>query len=191
MTVKEALKEYRQAALYAVSEIDKIERTYKEEEAARLKKGVLDRLAEKRTAANAVFDAVIADGKKRAEEWSRLDGNKITADAKLLDFDLSPDEFAELARRYKDNGTMSRLLYKYGEQRNARNAEEKGGKGVRYDIISIPTAEAKTAEFSKDAVVAKGLLDRMTVETGYMKGVGSPMVEGAYNSFMDGVLDDE
>lgn len=191
MTVKEALKDYRQAALYAVGELDKIERTYKDEEAKRLKKGVLERLQEKKNAAAAVFAAEIEAGKKKAEEWARLDGDKITADAKLLDFDMEPGEFEELANRYKDNGTMSRLLYKYGETKNAQSLKENGTKGKYYPVELIPTRERKAAEYGRDAKVAQALMDRMTIEQGYMQGVGSPMVEAGYNNFMDGVLDSD
>lgn len=180
--VKDALKAYKTAAYDAAAEIDKIRRIYREEEAERLVSEVKNRLQAKKAEADAVFSAEIDAGDKRAAEWAKLDGEKITTDAKLLDFDLEPSEYEELVDRYKDNGTMSRLLFKYGEKKNA--AEQGKPNGKYYAIHAVPTRETKAYEYAAEARQAQGIADSLTIERGYMQGVGSPMVEESYENFM-------
>jgi hypothetical protein len=131
-----------------------------------------------------------ADGNRRAEEWARLDGSKITSDAKLLDFDLSPAEYGELVERYKENGTMSRLLFAYGEKRNQARAEKHPGEATSpfdegyFDTSTVPTKESKSREYAGDAIKAKSLADLMTLDRGYMRGIDSEMVNAEYSAFM-------
>lgn len=189
MSIKEALKQYRKAVLEAKDEIEKIRAIYKDAEASRLEAGTRERLNAKKAALDELLNSEIKEGKRRAAEWATLDGTQITADVKLLDFDLTPAEFAELADRYKDNGTMSRMLYKYGEKRNAQRATESRGATTPFDadyfdLTLIPTKETKAAEFSNGAITAKGIADRMTIDRGYMSGVESEMVTEAFNNFV-------
>ena len=190
MNSKDALKQYRTAALNAADEIKRVRSIYKESEADRLENGIRERLSAKKAEAVSVFDAEIADGNRRAEEWARLDGSKITSDAKLLDFDLSPAEYGELVERYKENGTMSRLLFAYGEKRNQARAEKHPGEATSpfdegyFDTSTVPTKESKSREYAGDAIKAKSLADLMTLDRGYMRGVDSEMVNAEYSAFM-------
>lgn len=84
--------------------------------------GVLNRLMEESGAAcdNARYkiEKAKADALASIEAWARLDGSKLTDDARLLKYDLPPAQFYELAKKYKNNGTMCFVLAQYAEKKN-------------------------------------------------------------------------
>ena len=64
------------------------------------------------------IESAKADALASIEAWEKLDGSKLTDDAKLLKYDLPPSQFYELAKKYKNNGTMCLVLAQYAEKKN-------------------------------------------------------------------------
>ena len=129
-------------------------------------------------------------GKREAEAWGRLDGGKITEDAKLLDAGIvTPEQFKELATRYADNGTMTQLLADYAQKKNAESGgfaaawgyTGKGGKYVHYDTTNLQTVDSKQAALQKYATGAEGIIDQLS---DFTPGAHSPeWLDLAINQF--------
>ena len=101
-------------------------------------------------------DAALQDLEKDAE----LSGAAITADVKLLDFDLSPEQFAALAKKYKNNPTMSLLLLKYAEKNGAGFMDGWSFTGANenkkpfYDVTLLYSADKKRQQIESLAASA-------------------------------------
>lgn len=63
-----------------------------------------------------------AEGRAAAEKWGMLNGSDLTDDAKLLQagLTLTQKDFDDLCLKYKNNGSMCRLLAEYAEKQNQR-----------------------------------------------------------------------
>lgn len=181
-TIQNAVEQYVNEVRKAKTEISKAKETYLPEIAKKVEKSVTEALKGKYDAAVQQIRAAAAEGERAAEAWGRMEGSKLTPDAELLKFDLSPKDFDDLVMRNRDNGTMMKVLYQYAEKKNA-------DKPFTYDISGIVTPEQKAHMANAFGNSAVDLMDRNSLTEGYMKGVDSPMVKAAFDNFI--ALEDE
>ena len=160
--MKKALQQYQQAAKKAADEIARNNEIYQHDAALEANKAVAAKRAEVKDAARAEIEAAAAAGKTKAESWARLDGSKITDDAKLLQFGMTPAQFSELTARNKNNGTMITLLAQYGKEQNKKtgaslyNHPEK-----HYPVETLPSLEKKIDAYEKYRGYALQLLNNV------------------------------
>lgn len=160
--MKNALQQFQQAAKKAADEIARNNEIYRHDAALEANKAVAAKRTEVKDAARAEIEAAAAAGKAKAETWARLDGSKITDDAKLLQFGMTPAQFSELAARNKNNGTMIALFMQYGREQNEKtgaslyNHPEK-----RYPVEALPSLEKKIDAYEKYRGYALQLLPRI------------------------------
>ena len=188
--MKGAINDYLKEARIAQRDIATIEENYKPEYAKKVKGEVLERLQGHYNAAVSKIRQAQEEGEKAAAAWGKLDGAQITKDAELLKYRIAPKDFDGLVERYRDNYTMSNLLYQYGEQKN-KEAQEKAGGSVfagDYNLSNIETLESHIHHATATGNTAVDVLDRLSIEPGYMRGIDSPMAKAAYDGFMG--LDD-
>lgn len=122
-----------------------------EQEEARLR----GELAKDRKETEARIAEIIREGSREAQEWGKIDGAKLTADAQLLQGQgVTPEQFTEMVDRYQDNYTMLDQLRKYGEARNAEARKEAQAAGdlsrimdAVYSVWNIPGPGAKMQEW--------------------------------------------
>ena len=179
----EAVRGYYATALQIEERKQKNSEIYREDiaraENAKLEESLQ---AARWTAETAISEAQEA-GRADAEGWGRLSGSEITDDAKLLQMELSSEQFAELVERYKGNGTMSTMLGQYAERKN-REAAENGYVGMGpYDISAIPTAERKAEVYDRFAMGARDLISRMDQDGTFGGGINSPMLKVSIEQF--------
>lgn len=123
--------------------------------------------------------------RKEALAWSKLDGSKITDDAKLLTYgDVSPEQFRELVDRYKDNGTMCQILANYANKKNAeiRESSRDPFPSGLYNTTEIPTSSQKIHEIDHTEGSARSIMNM--IEGGFLGGPNSTLVESAINEFV-------
>ena len=178
-SMSKAVKTYFAAAQNAAAKIGKNNTRYREDIAAEENAKVRGQLeAARREAESAIREAQEA-GRADAFQWGKLSGADVTDDAKLLQMQLTPDQFSDLVGRYKSNGTMSAMLAQYGEKRN----KDAGAEFGPYDLTQVPTAEKKAAVYDRFAMSALDLIDYMDRDKGIMSGVDSPMLQEAVEQF--------
>lgn len=160
--MKKALQQYQPAAKKAADEIARNNEIYQHDAALEANKAVAAKRAEVKDAARAEIEAAAAAGKAKAETWARLDGSKITDDAKLLQFGMTPAQFSELAERNRSNGTMITLLAQYGREQNEKtgaslyNHPEK-----HFPVEALPSLEKKIDAYEKFRGYALQLLNNV------------------------------
>lgn len=139
--------------------------------------------ADKRAAINTITDAK-DQGIQAAQRWAALDGSDIDdGDMKLLKFDLSPDQFAALVDKHRNNGTMCFILKQYAEKHSRQ--EQKDDEFLAWDSLSsvdIPTVEEKIKAYNRFAESAIATVNNMT-GYGWGKGVSNPVIEGSVKNF--------
>lgn len=139
--------------------------------------------ADKRAAINTITDAK-DQGIQAAQRWAALDGSNIDdGDMKLLKFDLSPDQFAALVDKHRNNGTMCFILKQYAEKHSRQ--EQKDDEFLAWDSLSsvdIPTVEEKIKAYNRFAESAIATVNNMT-GYGWGKGVSNPVIEGSVKNF--------
>ena len=182
--IKNVLENYRKQAQATQSKIEEAKRIYQgdvaEREISRLK-GNLEK--EKATAAS-VIKEITAAGRAEAKAWGEMDGEKITADAKLLENNLLiPEQFPIFVEKYKDNGTMSQLLYNYGEKQNAERRAENPLAPPAFNTALIASAETLVNNVDHIENSAMSILDM--VDGGFLGGANSEMVAAAIENFID------
>lgn len=139
----------------------------------------------RQAAENAIAEAREA-GRAEALRWGELDGSKLTDDAKLLQFDISPEQFADLVARHKNNGTMASLLKQYGDRMNDKQKEKNDfGKMPEkfYSTAGIPTVEQKQDAYDRFAMGAKTMLAQIDSPGTFGGGTDSQMLKMAVDSF--------
>lgn len=187
--VYNALKTYREAARTAQSKIQAARDTYKPEAAETEINRLNERLQGEREKAIQVITKDRDTKLHAADEWGRLDGAKVTSDAKLLDAGIvDTAHYQEMIDRYKDNGTMLLILRQYGEERNQKlraNSKDTIPEGL-YPVESIPTLQEKRSKIEKGADSAIGVLNM--IDNGFMGyggGADSEMVGLAIENFLN------
>lgn len=100
-----------------------------------------------------------------AEQWGALSAKELTDDAEILKlFNLSPEQFAALVDKYRDNGTMSQLLMQYAEKENKKRSNPQNLEFFYYDVSQIPTVEAKKEAFRRFSNSARDLINRIAIK---------------------------
>lgn len=171
VNMKNALNDYKKATDTAKRQIEFITTTYGKEAGEAEREIQAKKLEKARAAAVDTINKAAGAGYKEAEAWGRLDGSKLTEDAKLLDAGLvDKAEFDRLKAKYSGNYTMLHALRKYGEKQNKAASDEirsSGGDGLAaalaepFDLRDIPTAEDKPKRWEKAQAQALDLLDAM------------------------------
>ena len=160
--MKKALQNFLKESAKAKDEIKHNNETFLPASAEPENARVRASLSEKKAAAKAEIENATAAGKAAAERWATLDGSKITADAKLLQFGMTPAQFSELAERNRSNGTMITLFAQYGREQNEKtgaslyNHPEK-----RFPVEALPSLEKKIEAYDKFRGYALQLLPRI------------------------------
>lgn len=146
--MKNALETFMKTATATFDEMERADKVYQAEPARNEKTRLYEALREKKTNALNEIEAATAAGKEKAETWARLDGAKITPDAELLKVYISPEQFDELAKRYKSNATMIHLLAQYGKEQNEKNGVTAWNNNEkRYNVEALPSLEKKTRAY--------------------------------------------
>ena len=160
--MKKALQQFQQAAKKAADEIARNNEIYQHDAALEANKTVAAKRAEAKAAAVAEIKSAAAAGKAAAERWATLDGSKITDDAKLLQFDMTPAQFSELVERNRGNGTMVTLLRQFALERNEKNGARLYDRPEkRYPVEALPSLEKKVDAYSKFESYALQLLNNV------------------------------
>ena len=182
-----AVKRYYSEAVIAQQKIKRNNEIYMKEFAEPENEKIVAQLRTARKAAEDAITAAQESGRAEALAWGKLDGSKLTKDADLLKFDISPEQYDDLVERYKGNGTMSTLLHDYGEKMNAKFREEKGQSGQMPEAVyhsrNIPTAEKKAEVYDKFANGAYNILNRIDSPGTFGGGTDSQMLKLAVETF--------
>lgn len=172
-TMKNAVTNYHKTVKAAVAKMNENTRLYKPEEAKKANAAIMAQLDKDREAVKGLIAEAKEAGINAADTWGKLDGSKITDDAKLLDAGMvNPDQFRCLVAKYKDNATMLQLLSNYAEKKNADSGSFSavwnwGGKGnaarnvQHFDTTGIPTVQKRKDTISVYADAASDLADRI------------------------------
>lgn len=160
--MKNALKTFLDASADAAKEIKRNNEIYQHDAALEANRIVATRRNTAKDAARAEIEAAAAAGKAKAEAWGRMDGAKITEDAKLLQFSMTPEQFKELVERHRGNGTMIHLLAQYGAEQNEKNDASLYQHTEKYfPVAELPTLEKKLEAYEKFRGYALQLLPRI------------------------------
>ena len=112
-----------------------------------------------------------------------LHGSDLTDDVRLLQLELTPEQWAELVDRYRTNNTMLTALRQYADRRNASN--HTGSIPRQYNTMIIPTFEAEAERWHKWAAEASHMLDVIMMQDD--KTVLSGMLDIAVKQWGDRV----
>ena len=147
-TMKGALNRAYNALQERNTAIDTAKKRYQPEAA----RGEIDRINSKfesvvnssRTTIQNAYDDAINSVKK----WAVLYGKNITEDARLLKYDLSPDQFATLVSRHKNNATMCYVLSQYALQHSKSETDDTDSMYYKGVIKQIPTQASKEQAYN-------------------------------------------
>ena len=160
--MRNALKTFLEASADAAKEIKRNNEIYQHDAALEANRIVAARRNTAKDAARAEIEAAAAAGKAKAEAWGRMDGAKITEDAKLLQFSMTPEQFKELVERHRGNGTMIHLLAQYGTEQNAKNGAGLYQHVEKYfPVAELPTLAKKIDAYEKYRGYALQLIPRI------------------------------
>lgn len=179
--MRAALSGYHKKVRTAEQEIKRISDEMKPE-LAREKIGQIK--AELNAARSAAIDQISAAakvGRAEAESWGTLNPADLTDDVKLLQsgIKLTQKEYDNLCLKYQNNGSMSRVLSEYADQRNRENT--KGLDGVMYKT-QLATVESKSQRWDKlqhSAEMIMGNIDG----SGFGRGADNPIVTESVEQF--------
>ena len=164
-SIKGAIYTYKQRRDNATERIKETAEVYGKEAGDREKEIQSKKLAPYRAEAEAAIKEAYRRGVSGVNDWAKLDGAKLTDDAKLLDADLvSKEDFEALKAKYAGNYTMLQALRRYGDRHNEmeRQENQKNGwlaLGEAYKTKDIPTAEEKLHNWDLAQKQALHLLD--------------------------------
>ena len=160
--MRNALKTFLEASADAAKEIKRNDEIYRPDAALEANRIVAARRNTAENAARTEIEAAAAAGKAKAEAWGRMDGAKITEDAKLLQFSMTPEQFKELVERHRGNGTMIHLLRQYAIEQNTKNGAGLFQHVEKYfPVAELPTLEKKIDAYEKYRGYALQLLPRI------------------------------
>lgn len=164
-SIKGAIYTYKQRRDNATERIKETAEVYGKEAGDREKEIQSKKLAPYRAEAEEAIREAYRRGVSGVNDWAKLDGAKLTDDAKLLDADLvSKEDFEALKAKYAGNYTMLQALRRYGDRHNEmeRQENQKNGwlaLGEAYKTKDIPTAEEKLHNWDLAQKQALHLLD--------------------------------
>lgn len=179
--MRAALSNYHKAVKAADRQIRQINDELKPDLAKERTAQIRDNLASARAAAIDQITAAAKSGRAEAEKWGTLNPSDLTSDVKLLQsgIRLSQKEFDDLCQKYQNNGSMSRVLSEYADQRNRENTE--GLSGVMYKT-QLATVESKAQRWDKlkqSAEMVMGSIDG----SGFGRGADNPLVSESVEKF--------
>ena len=178
-TMRKAIQDYQAALDKAREKIAFHEKYYTPEMAAKEINKIRDGMEKDKAQAEAKIRQAQDAGKAKVRAWGKLDGDKITSDAKLLDYGVTPEQFSELVNRYESNGTMLTLLKNYADKKNSGRGKE----DPYYDATMIPSVQEREHAYDAFAHAAMGLVDNLSKEDAFGQGAGSPMMREAVERF--------
>lgn len=178
-TMKKAIQDYQTAIDKAREKIAFHEKYFTPEMAAKEINKIRDGLEKDKAQAEAKIRQAQDAGKAKVRAWGKLDGDKITSDAKLLDYGVTPEQFSELVGRYESNGTMLTLLKNYAEKKNTGRGKD----DPYFDASGIPSVQEREHAYDAFAHDAMGLVDNLSKEDTFGQGAGSPMMQTAVERF--------
>lgn len=188
-TMRTALRTYKDAKQSMDKRLEDVQARYGDEAFKREYERLITGLnTAKENAKNAIDTAYLA-GTVAVEEWAKLDGSKLTDDAKLLDTDVvDPENFDRLVDLYQDNATMLYALRYYGARQNSAAMAQ--GSDTRFNVDRIVTAAGRKDNWTKARTVALDLLDAVDgtgrYEDSWNKAIGEAMSDQAIDSFGTG-----
>lgn len=163
--MRDALVKYQGIKSAAKERLNQVQALYGDVALEREHERQVKQLAAAREDAEATITAAYDAGMEGVKAWGRLDGAKLSDDAKLLDADLvDPAGFEELKAKHHDNAVMLLALKKYGERQNAQAAQEAKANGAPwtgdpYNVKNITTADDKAANWREAKTKALTMLD--------------------------------
>lgn len=178
--MKAAVVEYRSAAQKAAKEMAENTERLNAEYSDEANSAILSRLEAKKREAQEKISAATEAGISGIKEWARLDGSKITADAELLKYGVTPAQFDDLVDRYKENGTMLSLLRKYGSDQNTANRDNAAA--ITYDVSRIPKEEDRIHAYKIFGNTARSYIDALS-GNGFVRGSSSAMLNVGIDNF--------
>ena len=118
--MKSALETYLKAATDTIKTLEKMRKEILPEIVSERAEKLYQELSGIRYKAKEQIRAAAAEGRESVDKWGTLFGSEITDDAKILQsgITLTQRDFDVLCLRYKDNGSMSRLLAQYADKQN-------------------------------------------------------------------------
>ncbi len=169
--MKDIIKRYQATTNTMKERMQLNEKTMKPEYAKEENWKIMESMKSKQEEAKAAIMEEMNAGYREAEAWGKLDGGKITSDAKLLDAGIvTPEQFKELVTRYQDNGTMTQLLADFAERKNKESGGFAALWGVsgsnkpyaHYDTSGLQSVASKQADLKKYAAGAAGIIDQLS-----------------------------
>lgn len=118
--MKSALETYLSKAKETMKTIEQMRKELLPEVASQRSETLFSDLNSLRYSCREKIKAAGDEGRASADQWGSLKGSDLTDDAKILQagLTLSQREFDDLCIRYKNNGSMCRLLKEYAEKQN-------------------------------------------------------------------------
>ena len=164
---------------------------YREDLLDKVNRPILDDLRSRKIQAATLIAEAAEAGRKKVNACATLDGGKVPEDAKLLEFDMTQEQFNNLAAKHKDNGTMIELLRQYGERHNKQYEASLFHNTEKYIYTdNLPSAEKRERvydEFYKSALscldgIEENPADGVSRATAnsfgdYIDPVNSPLLE--------------
>ena len=179
--MRAALSNYHKAVKVADQQIRKINDEIKPELAKEMVSQIRANLTAARSSAIDQITAAAKKGRAEAEDWGTLNPSDLTDDVKLLQsgIRISQKEYDDLCQKYQNNGSMSRVLSEYADQRNRENTD--GLSGVMYKT-QLATVESKSQRWDKlqrSAEMIMGNIDG----SGFGRGADNPIVAESVDKF--------
>lgn len=179
--MRAALSNYHKAVKAADQQIKQINDELKPEIAKERVTQIRANLAATRSAAIDQITAAAKKGRSDAEAWGTLNPSDLTDDVKLLQsgIRISQKEYDALCQKYQNNGSMSRVLSEYADQRNRENT--KGLEGFMYKT-QLATVESKSQRWDRLQQSAEHIM-RNIDGTGFGSGADNPLVAESVDYF--------
>ena len=181
--MRAALSEYHQKAIATIQKTEKMK-------AELLPDVAVERIAAAQAELNNVklvtIDKIMAaakEGKTAAVEWGKLKANEINqADSALLNsgIKLTQNEYDELCTKYKNNGTMSRILSEYADRHNRQ------ANGQMDKLLFTPclaTVTKKTEVWDRLERTAHMIIGNIDGKRGFVSGAENPLVKESVDNF--------
>jgi hypothetical protein len=179
--MRAALSNYHKAALTAEQQIKKISEEMKPAIAAQMIQQIRSELTASRAAAIDHIHAAAKSGISDAEKWGMLNPADLTDDVKLLQsgIKLTQKEYDNLCQKYQNNGSMSRVLDEYADQRNREN--KNGIDGLLLKVY-LSTVEKKAEPWNRLERSAERIMVNIDGK-GFAMGADNPLVADSVNQF--------
>ena len=129
------------------------------------------------------ISAAADEGRKEVSEWYKINSADIDqADSALLrsGIRLTQQEIDELCIKHKNNGTMTRVIADYIDQRN-----HEAGRDMSRMVFSpyLETPDRKNQVWDKLEHTADGIIARISSGRGFASGADDPFVISSVETF--------